>query len=293
MRLFSFDASATRYPVPTIQDLLHLLQRLIPNALAESWDNVGLLAGSPHKETHSVLLGLDPTLALVQQAKAQNIDLIITHHPAIFRPLKNIHTNTPTGAFLAAALGADISVIACHTNLDAAAGGVSDLLARNLNLQDIRPLVPNQHEISPCCGLGRIGTYANPLSAKDFLQQVQKACAPPWILEAGPRPELIHRVAVCGGSCSEFAETALQQGAEVFLTSEVKHAVARWAEEAGLWLLDAGHFATEYPAMAAFAMTLHEKTAELGWSVNFHNAVQHTPLKLVQENLPCQGTNAS
>lgn len=279
--------------MPTIQDVLHLLQRLIPNALAESWDNVGLLAGSPHKETRSVLLGLDPTLALVQQAKAQGIDLIITHHPAIFRPLKSIHTNTPTGAFLAAALGADISVIACHTNLDVAPGGVSDLLARKLNLQDIRPLVPNQHENSPCCGLGRIGAYARPILAKDFLQLVQQACAPPWILEAGSRPKLIRTVAVCGGSCSEFAETALQQGAEVFLTSEVKHAVARWAEEAGIWLLDAGHFATEYPAMAAFAMTLHEKTAELGWSVDFHNAVQYTPLRLVQETVPCQGTSAS
>ena len=266
--------------MPTVQDILDILQQITPQSLAEDWDNVGLLVGAPHRQAQRVLVALDPTDALMDAARAGRFDTIITHHPAIFRPLKSLRTDTPIGGFIARAIREEVGVIACHTNLDAIPGGVSDVLARALELDATRPLVSAGSGCDAACGLGRIGAYPSPLAPENFLDRLRRACAPPWILEAGPRPALIRTAAVCGGSCSDFAETALRFGADVFVTAEVKHNVARWAEESGLWLLDAGHFATEQPAMTAFGDLLRQRFAALDWDVTVETALQHPPLRL-------------
>ena len=266
--------------VPTVQDLLEILQQLSPDFLAEDWDNVGLLAGEPRQPISRILIALDPVSALIDQAKTGGYDCIITHHPIIFRPLKTLRTDNPAGHFLAEAIRANISVIACHTNLDSIEDGISDNLAQSLSCSNIRPLLPAKLPCPASCGLGRIGTYTPPVSPEAFLEQLRKICQPPWILEAGPRPALLNTIAVCGGSCSDLAETALKAGADVFVTSEIKHAVARWAEDAGLWLLDAGHFATEYPAMVRFKENLFRRCADQGLSVRLDLAPQQSPLRL-------------
>lgn len=267
--------------MPTVRDFLTILQHITPDSLAEEWDNVGLLVGDPAQEIQRALLALDPICSLIEQAASGQYDLVITHHPIIFRPLKAVRTDTPSGRFIAAATRNHISVIACHTNLDSIQGGVSDYLARSLGLRDSRPLVPSRKGCDLDCGLGRIGNYATPLSATAFLEQIRIACNPPWILEAGPRPDRVATVALCGGSCSDFAETALNLGADVFVTAEVKHAAACWAADAGLWLLDAGHFATEYPAILLFRDTLRQQAASRGWTLPIDVACQQPPLRLI------------
>lgn len=274
---FSFPC---RGIVPTVQNLLDILHQLTPPVLAEEWDNVGLLVGAPGREIHRVLVALDPTDALLDTACAGRFDTLITHHPAIFRPLRSLRTDNPIGGFLARAIREELAVIACHTNLDAIPGGVSDVLARALGLDETSALVPAASGCGADCGLGRIGCFPSPQTPEDFLATLRRACMPPWILEAGPRPSEVRTVAVCGGSCSDFAETARNLGAEVFVTAEVKHNVARWAEAAGLWLLDAGHFATEQPAMAVFADMLRHRFADLGVAIEVAAAEQHPPLRL-------------
>jgi dinuclear metal center YbgI/SA1388 family protein len=266
--------------VATVQDLLNILQDIAADNLAEAWDNVGLLIGSPDNRVTSILLGLDPTTDLLAQADECNAELIITHHPAIFHPLKSLRTDQPTGNFIHAALQNNISVIGCHTNLDAAPGGVSDVLALALGIVHAEPLVPGK-EADSVCGLGRIGNLEQPVDADNFVAAIRHALSPPWLLEAGPRPDLISRVAVCGGSCADFAETALRAGADVFITAEIKHAVARWAEEAGLWLIDGGHFATENPAIAALQSLLADNIKQNNLMVQVHTAHQEPPLKLI------------
>jgi len=248
--------------------------------LAEDWDNVGLLVGDPHQTVRRILVALDPSSSLMDLARSGRYDLVITHHPIIFRPLKTLRTDTPAGRFIASATREGIGIIACHTNLDAIEGGVSDVLAAALGLTDSKPLVQAFKGCDTTCGLGRIGTYPLPVTADVFLAKVQQACTPPWILEAGPRPQQVMTVAVCGGSCSDFAETALRLGADVFVSAEVKHSVARWAEDAGFWILDAGHFATENPAMTVFKNRLQQQTVNLGWDIKIDTALQHSPLRL-------------
>lgn len=267
--------------MPTVQDFLNILQHITPENLAEDWDNVGLLVGDPQQTVHRVLVALDPSCSLMDQARSGGYDLIITHHPVIFRALKTLRTDTPLGRIVTAAALDGISVIACHTNLDVVEGGVSDILATALGLMHSKPLVKGVQGCDSPCGLGRIGTYSLPITADDFLVRVRSACAPPWILEAGQRPQQVGTVAVCGGSCSDFAEIALRNGADVFVTAEVKHSVARWAEDAGLWILDAGHFATENPAMPLFKNRLRQQIIDSEWDIEIDTHDQQSPLRLV------------
>jgi len=269
--------------VSDVQQFLDILEEIAPAALAASWDNVGLLIGSPRSRVSAILLALDPVSALIGEAQALAADLIITHHPAIFQPLKRLRTDQPGGGFLAAALRAGISVIGCHTNFDAASGGVSDVLADALGLAATTPLAADK--TAPCCGIGRIGSLPEPLPPEAFLDRLRTALPLPWLLEAGPRPASVRRAAVCGGSCADLAETALAAGADVFFTAEIKHHVARWAEEAGLWLLDGGHFATENPAAGRLRQHLTERTRRAGLDVRIHLAAQETPLRLVRQQL--------
>jgi dinuclear metal center YbgI/SA1388 family protein len=266
--------------VATVQDLLNILQDIAADSLAETWDNVGLLIGSPDNRVSSILLGLDPTTDLLAQADECRAELIITHHPAIFHPLKSLRTDRPPGNFIYSALQKDINIIACHTNLDAASGGVSDVLVQAMGVVHAKPLVPGK-DVDTGCGLGRIGDLEKPVEADHFVTVIRNALSPPWLLEAGPRPDLVSRVAVCGGSCADFAETAMQAGADVFLTAEIKHSVARWAEEAGLWLIDGGHFATENPAIAALRSLLADRIEQTNPGIRVHTARQEPPLKLI------------
>ncbi len=263
-----------------IQDIIDILQEIAPVELAESWDNVGLLAGNPQEKAQSLLVALDPTLPLLEQAESQGANVIITHHPIIFHPLKALRTDQPIGHFLAEAIKKDIHVIACHTNLDSTMDGVSDILAKQLGLTDISPLGPGKPGSS--CGLGRIGQYTTPITPEECIRKLNKACSPPWLLEAGPRPKQVQRIAVCGGSCSEFAETAMEANADLFITAEVKHSIARWAEEAGFWMIDGGHFATEQLAMTPLQERLQEQINRRNGNNTVYAARQKAPLTLVQ-----------
>ena len=264
----------------TVQDILNILHDIAADDLAEAWDNVGLLIGNPQSRVTSILLALDPTVDLLSQARNLDVELMITHHPAIFHPLKALRTDQPVGNFISSALQANINVISCHTNLDSTAGGVSDVLAQIFGLVHTEPLVSAKNSGTDC-GLGRIGNLQTPANADTFIAAIHKALSPPWLLEAGPRPDMVSRVAVCGGSCSDSAETARLAGADVFITAEIKHAVARWAEDAGFWLIDGGHFATENPAMPALQSLLAGRLKQTDITVQIHTAHQNPPLKLI------------
>lgn len=272
----------------TVQELINILQQIAPDSLAEEWDNVGLLVGNPGQSVTKILLALDPSPTLIEQAVVNSCELVITHHPAIFRPLKSLRTDTPTGKFLALALQHNIAIIGCHTNLDATSGGVSDVLAAKLGLENLVPLLPSKNGCTEqgACGLGRIGTYPTPRSTTSFIHTLQQATQAPWLLEAGPRPESIAKVAVCGGSCGDFAELAQSRGVDVFVTAEIKHNVARWAEDAHFWLIDGGHFATENPAMELLKQHLQKALNDAEIKAVIMVAKQTSPLRLIQEHQP-------
>jgi dinuclear metal center YbgI/SA1388 family protein len=253
----------------TVKDLLEILEGIAPVDLAEQWDNVGLMIGKPDQEVTGLLLALDPTEEVLAEAKALGVNAIITHHPLIFHPLKAIYTDQPLGRFLQNALASEISVVGCHTNLDQAANGVNDVLAACLGMKESRPLVPKAEPGNSVMnvGFGRLGNLAEPLSREAFIAKLGKALDLPVLRVAGQVPDEISTLAVCGGSGSELAETAFAQGAQVYVTGEVKHSTARWAEAAGFCIVDGGHFATENPVVESLADNLRRIFSERGLNI--------------------------
>lgn len=235
--------------------------------MAEPWDNVGLLVGNPEQEVTAVLIGLDPTNNLVDEAIARGVNTIITHHPVIFKPLPAINTGDPSGRLLEKALSNQISIIGCHTNFDSCQEGVSDVLAHQLGLQDLTPLISATGEHNDHTGLGRMGLYPSPLNPADFISRLLDVLALPSVQIAGSLPEKISRVAVCGGSGSDLAPTALELEADVYLSAEIKHSTAIWAAENNFCIIDGTHYATEKPAIALLAKKLTQASDEKNWKI--------------------------
>lgn len=252
-----------------ITDILEGLNQVAPFALAESWDNVGLLIGDPGREVRSLLFGLDPSLALLDEAISRGIDTIVTHHPCIFRPLPFVNIATPGGAFLERALTHKVNVVACHTNFDSAVDGVSDALAKLLKLEAVHPLQVTAGSNDGKTGLGRIGTYDQPLVFSDFMECLFQTVACENVQLAGVEPSEIRCVALCGGSGSDLAEEAYRQKADIYISSEIKHSTAVWATDAGFCVIDATHYGTEKPAMLLLAQNIEAFAQKNNWHVDF------------------------
>lgn len=250
-----------------VKDILDNLELKAPLQLAESWDNVGLLIGNPEQSVTGIMAGLDPTNELIDEAISKGCNTIVTHHPVIFKPLAVINTGTPEGILLQKALSHNIAIIGYHTNFDSAEEGVSDVLGKRLGLSNLKPLVvpPSAPEGT---GLGRIGTYKTALTRDEFTRCLLSALELDCVQMTGEIPETVTTVAVCGGSGSDFAQAALQKGADVYLSAEIKHSTAIWAGEYGFCIVDGTHYATEKPAVALLVERLLQANETEGWNIN-------------------------
>lgn len=269
-----------------IKDILACIEHNAPHALAEPWDNVGLLVGDELREVHHILIALDPTSQILDEAIALKADTIITHHPLIFHPVSAINTACPLGKIIEKALVNKISIIGCHTNLDNAAGGVSHALATALGLNKLSPLVPATPPAKPSTGSGCIGNFLQPVDTYDFLQQILNTLHISNINIAGPIPEKTNTVAVCGGSGSSFTEAAYKSGADLYITAEIKHDIARWAEEYNFCVIDAGHYATEQFAISLMAEKLRITASNKEWQLEI------TETKTEKNPFICIGNNS-
>ncbi len=226
----------------TVQDILTYLDALAPFATAEAWDNIGLLVGSPATEVRGVVVALDVTPAAIEAAKAVGANLIVSHHPVIFSPLKALAADSLPHALAAAG----IAVISTHTNLDKAAGGVNDTLATLLGLKNVRPSED---------GMCRIGHVITPTEAAAFAAHV--AATLDATVRTNGGSNRIVTVAVCGGSGGDFIP-ALADKVDAFVTGEVRHHEWLDANARGLTVIEAGHYATEIPVVSTLYHQLTE-----------------------------------
>jgi dinuclear metal center YbgI/SA1388 family protein len=267
-----------------VKDILRSIDGTAPFSLAESWDNVGLLVGDAEREVSGVLVGLDPTTPLLDEAIARGINTVVTHHPVIFKPLQAINTATAEGRLLEKALSNKLSIISAHTNFDSAVGGVSAVLARHLGLGNLAPLLPAAGT-SAHIGLGCIGSYESPLPAGVFRRRLLQVLQLQRVQLAGTLPDAISVVAICGGSGSEFAPQARALGAQVYLSAEIKHSTAIWAVENSFCVIDGSHYATEKPAVAELVSKLQETALNEHWQVSiFASTMEHHPFLDLEEN---------
>ena len=240
--------------MPTVHDIESALYALAPKALAAEWDNVGLLAGSADREVRSVLVALDITEPVVEEAERMGADLIVSHHPVIFHPVKSITDRDPSGRLLIRLVRSGTGAVCMHTNLDAAQGGVNDALASALGLQDAAPAAEG--------GIARIGTLPEAMALPGFLARVKNALRPNGLRYVdGGRP--IRKVAAGGGACGDFLWEAAALGCDAFVTADLKYNHFLDAGVLGLTVIDAGHFPTEDVVCPMVVRYLREKFPEL------------------------------
>jgi len=360
--------------------IAEVIEKLAPREWAEPWDNVGLLVGRSDQSVENVLLALDVTPAVIDEAIERNAGLIISHHPFPFQAVKRFRTDSPDGSMLAKLLQGNVSLYAAHTNLDIALGGVNDALAARLSLRDVQILrqrsdalvkivtfVPRDYEeavwlamsgagagciggysecgfrvagigtflpgndtqpfigepnrlsrveetrietVAPAVsansivealkkahpyeevaydiyplnnerfinGLGRIGSLTNPVAFADFAKQVRAALDADGVRTVGDLDTLVQRVAVCGGAGMEVAKDALRCGAQVLVTGDIRYHDAQDALAMGLCLVDAGHFATEFPVLNSLQRMLQECSETNGWHCRFEVSTRQTDI---------------
>ncbi len=252
---------------PLIKHILQELEKTVPRSLAESWDNVGLLVGNRDAKVSKILLALDTSEKIMQEALTLCADTVITHHPVIFKPLSAITTEDPRGRILQKALTHDINIIACHTNLDSTIDGVNDALAAALGLTDLVPLISAVDSDNNRAGLGRIGILSQGLSFDSLLDKLFSILDLDNFNIAGPPPARVNRIALCGGSGSDLARLAYSKKADVYLSSEIKHDVAVWANDAGFCIIDGTHYATEKPGVFQLQHFLQKASAANSWEI--------------------------
>ena len=243
--------------MPIAAELEKSLFALAPREGAMDWDNVGLLVGDPARSVSRVLVALDITEAVAEEALAKGCDTIVAHHPIMncrWLPVQSLREDEPQGRLLRKLVKADVAAICMHTNLDVAQGGVNDALAEALELIDPGPLLPD--------GLGRVGTLKAPMNLRDFAALVKErldANGVRWA-DAG---KLVHRVAVGGGACGDLEQAAVDAGCDTFVTSDIKYHQFLDAPTHGINLIDAGHFPTENPVCDTLISYLKEQFPEL------------------------------
>ena len=241
------------------QQIINIMEKIAPRHLAEEWDNPGLLVGSPQREVKKILIALDVTERTVDLAINTAADMIISHHPLIFKPFKKIRTDLPNGKLLQKILRHDLAVFAAHTNLDAAAGGVNDVLAARLGLTKVEPLVKAE---SGEPGLGRIGFLPESVGIIEFVRILKNALNLTDARLVSSETDLVKKVALCGGSGAEFIGKAAFLGADVYITGDVRYHDAQLAKELDIHLIDAGHFGTEFPVVEALADRLRKELSD-------------------------------
>lgn len=237
----------------TVNDLVALLEELMPSNLAEDWDNVGLMLGRKGKTVKKILLALDLTKEVVEQAISQKADLIVTHHPAIFKKLKRVVDNDWQQDLILTLAENGIAVYSAHTNLDCVSTGVNDVLAKLLKLDDADVLDESN-------GLGRIGVVEK-MPLADYAQLVKASLKADYVT-VGDAGKPVHKVAVCGGAGSDLIDIALAKGADTLVTGDVKYHNAQQAVFSGLNIIDAGHQPTELPVLDKLADRLSLRLVE-------------------------------
>lgn len=230
----------------TVIDFYNFVDEIAPFNTQESWDNSGFLVGNGRKCVTKVLLALDVTESVLNEAYEKGAELIISHHPVIFGALKEFHPDSI--AFLAAEKG--IAIISAHTCLDIADGGVNDCLAKAIGLKNIQKVDDGE-------GLIRIGELEAELSYDEFVKYIAEKIDVGGI-KYTPTDKKIKKVAVCGGSGGDLYKFAMDSGADAYVTANIKHNLFIDMRREGFCVLDAGHFCTENTVIKPLAERLRK-----------------------------------
>ncbi|MEV6169606.1 Nif3-like dinuclear metal center hexameric protein [Streptomyces sp. NPDC051954] len=263
--------------MPRLSEVIAALENLWPAERAESWDAVGTVVGDPDQEVARVLFAVDPVQDIVDEAVKLDADLLVTHHPLYLRGTTTVAASHFKGRVVHTLIKNDIALHVAHTNADTADPGVSDALAGALDLRVVRPLVPDPTDPSGRRGLGRICELDHPVPLREFAQQAAERLpvTAQGIRVAGDPEAVVRTIAVSGGSGDGLFDEVRAAGVDAFLTADLRHHpvsefIADRAHGSPLALLDAAHWATEWPWCELAAAQLDEISDRNGWDLRVH-----------------------
>ena len=249
----------------TVQDIYRFIDQIAPFAIQESWDNSGMLVGHWKQPVSRVLMTVDITPEVIYEARNLGAELIVSHHPLLFQPAKQVTDGTQdlVGQRILMLAEAGVAAICCHTNWDSAQGGVNYVLAKLCGLDNLQVLEQGGVGAQGVpYGIGRIGTLSMPVPMSDYLQLLKGSLEPNGMryVDAGRR---VYKVAVGGGSCGSMMEQVVRAGCDTFVTGDLKYDHFLDAKLMGLNLIDAGHYPTEDPSMAVLGYQIAKAFPEV------------------------------
>ncbi len=252
-------------------DIIELVDTLAPFRLAEEWDNSGLQAGDPEWPVHKIIISLDPSMEVMEEAEKQNAGMVLTHHPLLIKPEKSILFNQMPGSAISVSCRNRISIVSAHTSLDKAQQGLNDCFASLVGLRDLLPLVPDSDENTELYGspgFGRKGELQFPGTLESVASGIKTSLGLDRVkLVCENRGREIKTAAVCTGSGGSFVDDFLRSGADVYITGDIKYHEARRVEENCRALIDVGHFASEIAAVGLLYDRLRSAAFHAGFEV--------------------------
>ncbi|WP_107488078.1 Nif3-like dinuclear metal center hexameric protein [Streptomyces carminius] len=263
--------------MPALADVIAALDDLWPPAWAEQWDAVGTVCGDPAAPVDRVLIAVDPVRETAEEAVALGAGLLLTHHPLYLRGTTTVYGGTFKGRVVHGLIRAGVALHTAHTNADRADPGVSDALAGAVGLRVVAPLVPDPSDPAGRRGLGRICELDVPEPLESFTRRVAAAlpATAQGVRAAGDPGRPIRTVAVCGGSGDGLFEAVRAAGVDAYLTADLRHhpaseAVQHALSAGGPALVDAAHWATEWPWCEQAAAGLDAVSQRHGWGLRVH-----------------------
>ncbi len=245
----------------TVKQVYDFLDSIAPFDTQEDWDNSGFLVGDAQKEVKKVAVCLDVTHDTLEQAEAFGADLLVSHHPVIFHPVKGLREQTPgTESIVYAAVKKDIAVLSAHTCWDMAEGGVNDVLATLLGLEDIEGILPDENGNA----MLRKGTLKTAVPAEEYAEVVAETLG--TVVRLTQPEKMIQTVAVCGGSGASFLPALVGTGVDAFVTGDAKHNDFLDAIDDDIVLLAAGHYETETVSMPVLLELLKQEFPEVEYT---------------------------
>ena len=247
------------------REIIEILETLAPKSCACDWDNPGLLAGRMDKDVKKILLTLDADDAAVERAKEIGADMLLSHHPLIFKPVKHISDEDFIGRRLVSLIQADVSYYAMHTNFDSAPGCMADIVADRLNFTDQKPLELMGELSGTSYGIGKTGILKTPMTGMELAKEVKNRFGLPFVTVYGSElyeTTPVTKAATCPGAGGSEIKEALQAGAEVFITGDISHHEGIDAAAQGMMIIDAGHYGLEHIFMDFMEGYLKDKLPE-------------------------------
>ena len=238
-----------------LAEILSYLDEISPQELAEDYDNVGLLLGDYKKEVSRVLVTLDADEKIAEEAKKQNVDLVISHHPLIFKPLKRITSDDSIARTVTMLLKNDIALFSMHTNFDSVKEGLCDLFLDKLCTVTERTSLEGDTEN----GIGRVAELFSPTKLSELLKNAKDAFMLSNLRYVGESEKEIKKIAVCNGGGAEFVYRAKELGADCYVSGDIKYQHARFAYENDIALVEIPHYAAEKIFVDYAASLLKEK----------------------------------